>query len=375
VLAYAGAAALTPAWAHAAVAPPLRVSVPPLTLDPATVQRITVCTRPLRPTGPRIEAETLGAKRLVHNYGHGGAGWSLSWGSADLAVRLALKDRPAQVAVVGAGVIGLTTAIRLAQAGVRVTIYAREFSRETRSALATGAWSPDSRIAVATAVDDAFTGGWRALALASYAAHGAFLKDPRLPVEETPRFTVADLVPLPRPRPPGARRVRWFSGPHAGMGEPSRTVPAGDHPFGARRVRAGASMTFNISQYTQVLWEMFERLGGRAEQATFADQSEILRLTEPVIVNCTGYDARALFGDETIIPIRGQIAWLPPQPQALYGVYYRNVNVLSRRDGLAVQQLGAHSGWGFDDKDVTPDPAEFEAALRIIAPLFENWPA
>ena len=31
------------------------------------------------------EAETIGDKRVVHNYGHGGSGWSLAWGSAAAA--------------------------------------------------------------------------------------------------------------------------------------------------------------------------------------------------------------------------------------------------------------------------------------------------
>src|SRR6185503_12889605 len=42
---------------------------------------ITVCLRPFRAQGPRIEAETVGDALVVHNYGHGGSGWSLSWGS------------------------------------------------------------------------------------------------------------------------------------------------------------------------------------------------------------------------------------------------------------------------------------------------------
>jgi D-amino-acid oxidase len=77
--------------------------------DPATAQRILRdCTaieprlrgaqiiahkvglRPVRPT-VRLEAEELaGGRRLVHNYGHGGAGVSLSWGCAAEAASLAL---------------------------------------------------------------------------------------------------------------------------------------------------------------------------------------------------------------------------------------------------------------------------------------------
>ena len=51
--------------------------------------RITVCLRPFRAQGPRIEAERIGDKLVVHNYGHGGSGWSLSWGSSALAIERA----------------------------------------------------------------------------------------------------------------------------------------------------------------------------------------------------------------------------------------------------------------------------------------------
>ena len=50
---------------------------------------IAVCLRPFRPAGPRVETERLGDTLVVHNYGHGGSGWSLSWGSSARAVRLA----------------------------------------------------------------------------------------------------------------------------------------------------------------------------------------------------------------------------------------------------------------------------------------------
>ena len=42
--------------------------------------------RPYRAEGFKVEAERIGDKLLVHNYGHGGAGITLSWGTASLAV-------------------------------------------------------------------------------------------------------------------------------------------------------------------------------------------------------------------------------------------------------------------------------------------------
>ena len=57
------------------------------------ITRITVCTRPFRAQGPRLDAEQIGTKLVVHNYGHGGSGWSLSWGSSSIAVRQGHGER------------------------------------------------------------------------------------------------------------------------------------------------------------------------------------------------------------------------------------------------------------------------------------------
>lgn len=38
--------------------------------------------RPYREGGYRIEKEVIGGKNIFHNYGHGGSGVSLSYGSA-----------------------------------------------------------------------------------------------------------------------------------------------------------------------------------------------------------------------------------------------------------------------------------------------------
>lgn len=42
--------------------------------------------RPFRRTGIRLEVQDVGGKRIVHNYGHGGAGITLAWGSAEQAL-------------------------------------------------------------------------------------------------------------------------------------------------------------------------------------------------------------------------------------------------------------------------------------------------
>src|SRR5688500_12611336 len=131
--------------------------------------------RPYRDAGFRVEAERVGQKLLVHNYGHGGAGITLSWGTASQALDLLsvpgaiatgsrqqrLRNTPRRFAVLGCGVSGLTTA-RLLQRRFQngpgtVTIYAKDLPPETTSNIAGGFWSPtsvyDSAIATTTFTD------------------------------------------------------------------------------------------------------------------------------------------------------------------------------------------------------------------------------
>src|SRR5580700_10475600 len=71
--------------------------------------RVTVCLRPFRAAGPRLDVERVGDKLVVHNYGHGGSGWSLSWGSSSIVVEKAMQVGERDVAVIGCGALGLTS--------------------------------------------------------------------------------------------------------------------------------------------------------------------------------------------------------------------------------------------------------------------------
>ena len=135
----------SPASSHV----PIMDRPPPLAPIRAHTDRlfdIKVCIRPFRTKGPNLDVEQIGDAMVVHNYGHGGSGWSLSWGSANMAVQKAMSVSPKQIAVIGCGIIGLTSAITAQRAGAQVTIYTRELLPRTRSVRANGSWTPDSRI-------------------------------------------------------------------------------------------------------------------------------------------------------------------------------------------------------------------------------------
>ena len=181
--------------AGCAAAPSASLEGPPLVPIRARTDRIidvSVCLRPFRAAGPRVETERLGDTLVVHNYGHGGSGWSLSWGSSARAVTLAMQPSPRDIAVIGCGALGLTSA-RLAQrAGARVTIYARDQIPLTTSAGATGEWTPDSRVADAGAVSPSFADTWEEMARASFRMHRENLGLPGTPVEWIDTYSVTD---------------------------------------------------------------------------------------------------------------------------------------------------------------------------------------
>jgi D-amino-acid oxidase len=373
-----GAGALAPrALAQPSfVAPPLA----PLHMDVSRIIKTTVCLRPFRAAGPRLDVEKLGRKRVVHNYGHGGSGWSLSWGSAQIATAKALEGGVKDVAVIGCGAIGLTTALTLLRAGARVTIYAADRAPYTRSARATGTWSPESRIADAAKVDAGFPALWDRMARASYAHWQTLVGRDGDPVLWTDRYTLFDAEGAGGPpvvfpeRPVTVPDIHfWRPDPYPeGIDPRWRSLDPATTPFRVGRVRHGVSMQFNVAELAHQLTTDFLMEGGRIETRVFHTPADLTRLKQPVIVNCTGYGARALWKDETVVPVRGQITWLAPQPEVHYGLYYRHVNVLPRADGIVVQYGGQNEMWGYGSEDETPDLAEAEAAIRTLAPLFET---
>ena len=124
------------------VAPPALAPMARVRVAPDRVIRTIVGLRPFRPSGFVVRGEKLDQKVVIHNYGHGGAGITLSWGTAQLAVAEAAQIETRQAAVIGCGVVGLSTARLLQQRGYAVTIYAKAMPPDTTSNVAGGLWDP-----------------------------------------------------------------------------------------------------------------------------------------------------------------------------------------------------------------------------------------
>jgi hypothetical protein len=61
-----------------------------------------------------------------------------------------------------------------------------------------------------------------------------------------------------------------------------------------------------------------------------------------------------------------------PQPEVTYGLFYKGVSFVPRRDGLVFQAVGEDDYYGFNDATAEPDPAEAALAVNTIAALFNS---
>src|SRR5262245_37507951 len=337
------------------------------------ITRITVCTRPFRAQGPRLDVEKVGSKTVVHNYGHGGSGWSLSWGSGAIATANAMATGKRDIGVIGCGALGLTTALLLQRAGARVTIYTKDLPPNVRSAFATGLYTPSSRVCLEEHATASFKHTWEQMARQSFQTYQSFLGLPGTPVEFIDSYFVSDDTPDRRPsseadgRPAFAQLEQELIPdlfPRGASFEP------GSHSLGHRSLRRYTALMFNLTAYTRTLLADFRANGGKIEIAEFHAPNELSRLKEKTLVNATGYGARALFGDQSIIPVRGQLARTIPEAEVSYGLFYKSVALVPRRDGLVFQVAGESDYYGYNDDTEVPDRAEAERAVNTIASLF-----
>jgi len=351
----------------------------PIRAELDRIFRVTVCLRPFRAAGPRLDVERVGEKTVVHNYGHGGSGWSLSWGSSSIAVEKAMATGERNIAVIGCGALGMTSAILLQRAGAKVTIYAKERPPEVRSARATGSWTPDSRVALTNSVAPDFPALWEKMCRTSFHMYESYLGMAGNPVEWTDRYNLSDVAPGQGPaRTRSADELDFarFQNRVTDLTPRSVDLPPGSHPFPTRYARRNSSLTFNVADYSRQLVNDFLVEGGKIERVEFHSPSELSAISEKTVINATGYGARALWKDESIVPVRGQIAWLIPQQEVSWGFTYKGVNVIGRRDGIVVQDTGKGDMEGFKDENEQPDRAAAESAVRTVAELCGrmSWP-
>ena len=343
-----GAAAQTAAPARRLV--PLEVA-----LDRVT--RTTVGLRPYRAGGFVLRAEGVDRKTIVHDYGHGGGGMSLSWGTALLAGALAAQTEKRSAAVVGCGVIGLSTARVLQDAGFTVTIYARDLPPNTTSNVSGAQWTPTS-LFERTHVDDAFLAQYVRAATLAYARYQTLLGED-YGVRWIENYDCHDQPDSPFLSGEAQHAI-------AGLYPEIVTYGPGRHPFPTRYATRFLTMLIEPNRYLRALLRDYLLRGGKIVVRAFDDVRQLVALDEPLVMNCTGLGAKGLFGDDQLEPVRGQLSVLAPQPAVDYTILHGNRSMFPRSDGTVLGGTFQHGATGDAQLTRVPDDAVRMRALRAV---------
>jgi D-amino-acid oxidase len=195
------------------------------------------------------------------------------------------EDFVLDVVVVGAGVIGLTSAVRLQEEGLRVVVVAADEPLSTTSAVAAAVWYP-------TAVDqDARVAAWSACTFAVLARQAA---------DEVPGVSMRPTRMLAHRQEAGAEPWWGSAVPNLRRLPPAELAPAyaGGWEFTAP--------TVEMPMYLPWLIDRFLNAGGEFVRQRL-DSLDQARAWAPAVINATGLGARQLCDDAALEPVRGQL--------------------------------------------------------------------
>ncbi len=195
------------------------------------------------------------------------------------------------ITVIGCGIIGLTSAVRLQEAGYRVRVVARDIPPHTTSNKAAAIWEP-FQVAPEDKVD-----AWAAVSYGVYAAEADVPDSGVRMVEWT---MVSREASIPKPY--------WLKDVYYPRDLDDSELPAGYASGLARTVRF-----IHSGVYLQRLVNRFHVAGGQLEQRTLSRLDEVDGAPS-AIVNSSGLGARELVDDGEVVGIRGQLAVLRNQP-------------------------------------------------------------
>ncbi|MCW2679418.1 MAG: hypothetical protein JWM62_819 [Frankiales bacterium] len=237
-----------------------------------------------------------------------------------------------RVTVVGAGISGLTCALRLAESGHHVDVVAASPPERTTSAVAAALWYPYR------ALPQREVTRWAAGTFAVLSALG--------PEAGVRMRRGRELFRQPAPDP-------WWRDAVPAL----ERVPAHELPDGWAD---GLQLTVPVVDMARHLPWLLDRLGGRGVRLRLA-QVDDLQTAAPsadVVVNCAGLGARDVAADAEVHPVRGQVVvveqigltdWLLAQddPEALTYVVPREQTIV----------LGGTAHVGREDLEPEPETA------------------
>ena len=362
--------------ALSAPAPPraaINLAVPRISWE--RVIRTTVGLRPHRDSGFVLKAEKFDDKTVIHDYGFGGAGMSLAWGCGAMAADLALEHGERRAAVLGCGSPGLTAARQLQRRGFQVTIYTMAVPPDTTSNMSMAGFTPTAGLVAAERRTPAWDAQFRKAAEISYRQLQLLAGAPGYGVYWIDSYNATDN--------PNAQAGGAGGGGNPGddlLTEPLRTgrdrevLGPGEHPFPTRYAVRTSALAIEPSIYLETLMRDFVIFGGKIVIRKFDTPRDLMSLTESVIVNCTGLGSKALFNDEELVPVRGQLTVCVPQPEVNYRASGRPANsvvmasINPRSDGIVIGNMQERGNWSLE-----PNPEvrqhNVDAAIQFFSAM------
>jgi D-amino-acid oxidase len=347
----------------------VNLAIPRVSME--RVIRTTVGLRPHRDSGFVLKPDKFDEKTVIHDYGFGGAGMSLAWGCGAIAAGMALEHNERRAAVLGCGSPGLTAARQLQRRGFQVTIYTMAVPPYTTSNMSWAGFTPTTALIAPERRTPAWDAQFRQAAEISYRELQLLAGAPGYGVYWIDSYTATDEVSPQTNAQSGGEDDLLPE--HLRPERDRQVLGPGEHPFPTKYAVRTPGLAIEPSIYLEALVRDFLLFGGRIEIRKFDTPRDLMPLSESIVVNCTGLGSKMLFGDDELVPIKGQLTVCIPQPEVNYRAFHRArgeaaVMMNPRSDGLVIGNLQDRGNWSLEvDEEVRR--RNMEAAIRFFGEM------
>jgi hypothetical protein len=232
----------------------------------------------------------------------------------------------------------------LQESGYEVTIYTKDVPPNITSNLATGTWSPASRVCDKTKSTPEFEKKWEEATRFSFRRLQMLLGMEDI-VNWCDDYVVHKSIPSSTDGNGGGEIFHL-----EGLAPDWVLMDKKNHPFQADYVRKRSNMIFNIPSYLNFHLNNFLLRGGKLKIHDIKTLEDLDALPEKVIVNCMGLGAKSVFNDEELMPISGQLACLIPQNEVNYKLATKGAYFITRKDGIYLGGNGIDGSWDTNPK-------------------------
>src|SRR5215471_19805520 len=155
----------------------------------------------------------------------------------------------------------------------------------------------------------------------------------------------------------------------------------GEHPFPTKFAIRTSALAIQPNAYLDALVRDFLLFGGKIVIRKFDTPRDLMSLPESTIVNCTGLGSKTLFGDDELVPIKGQFTVCIPQPEVNYrasghlanGVSMGNGSINPRSDGILVGNMMERGNWSLEPNEEVRR-SNIEAAIEFFSAMRQPAP-